>query len=159
MNFTHRTYTFSRSNQNNAWFTVMHYHVQLYTHRRRLSGQPGHVPPIIEKRRCIYHFLPPFAPNIFDKSTPVCRPTRDTACRLKSYYFRQLYFLTLHQQFPGIFHFAASRLTISRATVAFAPVARLIASPKTTVFKLGPTSWVERPCLHTVAAWADEPLG
>jgi len=44
-----------------------------------LRGQPGHVPPIIEKRPCIYHFLPPFAPpntlvcppNIFDKSAPV----------------------------------------------------------------------------------------
>ena len=23
------------------------------------GGQPGHVPPIIEKRPCIYHFLPP----------------------------------------------------------------------------------------------------
>src|SRR6218665_1464310 len=38
-----------------------------------------HVPPIIEKRPCIYHFLPPSAPpnilvcppNIFGKSTPV----------------------------------------------------------------------------------------
>src|SRR6218665_521153 len=116
----------------------MYYHIQLYTHRRRLSGQPGHVPPIIEKRPCIYHFSSPFATNIFDKSMPVC--TRDTACRLKSYYFRQLYFLALSLQFPGIFDFAASRLTISRGTVAFAPVARLIASPKTTVFKLGPTS-------------------
>src|SRR6218665_3128423 len=102
----------------------MHYYVQLYTHRRRLSGQHGHVPPIIEKRPCIFHFLPPFAPNIFDKSTPVS--TRDTACRLKSYYSRQLYFLTLPLQFPGIFYFAASGL----AAVAFAPVARLIASPK-----------------------------
>ena len=24
--------------------------------------QPGYVPPIIEKRPCIYHFLPPFPP-------------------------------------------------------------------------------------------------
>src|SRR6218665_3913102 len=42
-----------------------------------LGGCPGTCPPIIEKRLCIYHFLPPFAPqylvcppNIFDKSTP-----------------------------------------------------------------------------------------
>src|SRR6218665_2725587 len=98
----------------------MHYYVQLYTHRRRLSGQHGHVPPIIEKRPCIFHFLPPF----FDKCTPVS--TRDTACRLKSYYFRQLYFFTLPLQFPGIFDFAASGL----AAVAFAPVSRLITSPK-----------------------------
>ena len=40
--------------------------------------ETGHVPPIIEKLPCIYHFLPPSAPNtlvcppnIFDKSTPV----------------------------------------------------------------------------------------
>src|SRR6218665_158992 len=26
------------------------------------GGQPGHVPPIIEKHPCIYHFLPPFPP-------------------------------------------------------------------------------------------------
>ena len=32
------------------------------THRRRLWGQPGHVPPIIEKRPCIYHCLPPSVP-------------------------------------------------------------------------------------------------
>src|SRR6218665_259184 len=42
-----------------------------------LGGQPGHVPSVIEKRPCIYHFLPPFAPQYFglpqyfDKSTPV----------------------------------------------------------------------------------------
>src|SRR6218665_1339417 len=42
------------------------------------GGQPGHVPPIIEKRPCIYHFfyhLSPnilfCSPNIFDKSMPV----------------------------------------------------------------------------------------
>src|SRR6218665_2037114 len=28
-------------------------------------GQPGHVPPIIEKRPCIYHFLPPSGPPTF----------------------------------------------------------------------------------------------
>ena len=33
------------------------------------GGQPGHMPPIIEKRPCIYHFLPPSAPNIL-----VCPP-------------------------------------------------------------------------------------
>src|SRR6218665_593182 len=27
-----------------------------------LGRQPGHVPQIIEKRPCIYHFLPPFLP-------------------------------------------------------------------------------------------------
>ena len=32
--------------------------------------QPGHVPPIIEKRPCIYHFTT-FSPNIFEKSTPL----------------------------------------------------------------------------------------
>jgi len=26
-------------------------------------GQPGHIPPIIEKRPCIYHFLPTFDPR------------------------------------------------------------------------------------------------
>src|SRR6218665_2088979 len=40
-----------------------------------LGGQPGHVPPIIENRPCVYHFLPHnilICPsNIFDKSTPV----------------------------------------------------------------------------------------
>ena len=42
------------------------------------EGSPGTCPLIIEKRSCIYHFLPPFPsnilvcpPNIFDKSTPV----------------------------------------------------------------------------------------
>src|SRR6218665_250269 len=51
------------------------------THRRRLGGSPGTCTPIIEKRPCIYYFLPPFAPNIlvclpnmFDKSTPVFLP-------------------------------------------------------------------------------------
>src|SRR6218665_732101 len=41
-------------------------------------GGPGHVPPISEKRPCVYHLLPPFPanilvcqPNIFHKSTPV----------------------------------------------------------------------------------------
>src|SRR6218665_327782 len=53
-----------------------------YNHRRRLRGHPGHVPPIIENRPCIYHFLPSFCPpnilvcppNIFDKFTPVLDP-------------------------------------------------------------------------------------
>src|SRR6218665_2733373 len=31
-------------------------------HRRRLRGKPGNVPPIIEKRPCIHHLLPPFSP-------------------------------------------------------------------------------------------------
>src|SRR6218665_441903 len=42
------------------------------------GGSLSTCPPIIEKRPCIYHFLPPFAPNIlvcppniFGKSTPV----------------------------------------------------------------------------------------
>src|SRR6218665_2708784 len=46
-----------------------------------LGDSPGTCPPIIEKRPCIYHFLPPFSsnilvcpPNIFDKSTPVRVP-------------------------------------------------------------------------------------
>ena len=30
-----------------------------------LEGQPGHVPSIIEEGPCIYHFLPPFAPQYF----------------------------------------------------------------------------------------------
>ena len=30
-------------------------------HRHRLGGQPGHVPPIIEKRLCFHQFLSPFA--------------------------------------------------------------------------------------------------
>src|SRR6218665_1946183 len=37
-----------------------------------IGGQPGHVPPIIEKRPCIYHYLPPSRnppPNIL-----VCPP-------------------------------------------------------------------------------------
>src|SRR6218665_1887834 len=53
-------------------------HISL-CHRQSLMGQPGHVLPIIEKRPCIYHFLPSFAPpnilvcppNIFDKSMSV----------------------------------------------------------------------------------------
>src|SRR6218665_739895 len=43
---------------------------------RGLGGQRGHVPPIIEKRPCIYHFLPNILvcpSNIFDKSTPLIR--------------------------------------------------------------------------------------
>src|SRR6218665_3530069 len=39
------------------------------THRRRFLGQPGHVPPIIEKRPCIYHFLPPLIPQYFGLPT------------------------------------------------------------------------------------------
>src|SRR6218665_3755915 len=47
--------------------------------RRLMGGSPGRGPPIMEKRPCIYHFLPPFPcpnilvcpPNIFDTSTPV----------------------------------------------------------------------------------------
>ena len=35
----------------------------------RLWSQPGHVPPIIEKRPCIYHFLPPSAPQYFGLPT------------------------------------------------------------------------------------------
>jgi len=27
--------------------------------------QPGHVPPIFEKRQCIYHFLPLLSPHYF----------------------------------------------------------------------------------------------
>src|SRR6218665_1163601 len=55
------------------------------------GGQPGHVPPIIEKRPGIYHFLPcTFSPifwfcppNIFDKSTPVVRDQlNDKICQL-----------------------------------------------------------------------------
>ena len=33
------------------------------------GGQPGHVPPIIEKRPCIHHFLPPSAPQYFGLPT------------------------------------------------------------------------------------------
>jgi len=40
-----------------------------YCHRRRLGGSPGTCPPIIEKRPCIYHFLPPFAPQYFGLTT------------------------------------------------------------------------------------------
>src|SRR6218665_1667559 len=50
----------------------------LYCIGADFGGIPGTFPPIIEKRPCIYHFLPPFSPNIlvcpnniFDKSTPV----------------------------------------------------------------------------------------
>ena len=32
-------------------------------------GSPGTCPPIIEKRPCIYHFLPPFALQYFDLQT------------------------------------------------------------------------------------------
>jgi len=47
-------------------------------------GSPGMCPPIIEKRPCICHFLPPCAPpnilvcppNIFDKSTPSLKDQR-----------------------------------------------------------------------------------
>src|SRR6218665_2697407 len=38
-------------------------------HRRRLWGQPGHVPSIIEKCTCIYYFLPPSAPQYFGLPT------------------------------------------------------------------------------------------
>jgi len=45
---------------------------------------------------------------------PSC--TRDTKCRLKLYYFRQLYFLTFSLQFPGIFWvwFCCLRIGCSR---------------------------------------------
>src|SRR6218665_2318508 len=33
------------------------------------SREPWHVPPIIENRPCIYHFLPPFAPQYFGLPT------------------------------------------------------------------------------------------
>jgi len=36
-----------------------------------LGGQPGHVPPIIEKRPCIHHFLPPIAPPILWFAHPI----------------------------------------------------------------------------------------
>src|SRR6218665_2670394 len=36
-----------------------------------LGGGPGHVPPIIEKRPCIYYFLPPFALTIFWFAHPI----------------------------------------------------------------------------------------
>src|SRR6218665_4074403 len=54
-----------------------------------LGVQPGHVPPIIEKRPCIYHILPPFPnnlvrpPNIFEKSTPLALTT--PPCRMKDH--------------------------------------------------------------------------
>jgi len=54
-----------------AWYVVI-------TKGVDFGGQLGAAPPIIEKCPCIYHFLPPFAPNILvcppnisDKSTPV----------------------------------------------------------------------------------------
>src|SRR6218665_973118 len=61
-------------------------------HRRRLWGQPGHVPPIFEKRLCIHQLLPPFpppnifiSPNILDKSmlvaVPVNGPTVQHTCQ------------------------------------------------------------------------------
>src|SRR6218665_3120052 len=41
-------------------------------HRCRLwGGSPGTCPQIIEKRPCIYHFLPPFAPPIFWFAHPI----------------------------------------------------------------------------------------
>ena len=46
-----------------------------YRHRRILWGHPGHVPPIIEKRPCIYQFLLPFAPQYFGLPTQYfCQP-------------------------------------------------------------------------------------
>src|SRR6218665_307956 len=38
--------------------------------RRRLKVQPEHMPPIIENRPCIYHFLP-LPPNIFWFAHPI----------------------------------------------------------------------------------------
>ena len=53
-------------------------------HRRRLRGQPGHVPPIIENLPCIYHFLPTFAPQYFGLPTQyfcqVYASDRDILC-------------------------------------------------------------------------------
>ena len=34
-----------------------------------LGGSPAHAPPIIENCPCIYHFLPPFAPQYFGLPT------------------------------------------------------------------------------------------
>src|SRR6218665_1470296 len=39
-------------------------------HRRRLRGQPGHVPPpVIEKRLCIYYFFYHLSPHYFGLPT------------------------------------------------------------------------------------------
>ena len=69
---THHLYHGERRQQN-PWCKLC-----IATIGVNLGGQPGHMPPIIEKRRCIYHFfttLPPnilvCPPNIFDKSAPV----------------------------------------------------------------------------------------
>ena len=77
---------FTWSNQYNSvivlWWgpllCVVEFTMFLSTHHRcRLWGQPGRVPPIIEKLQCIHQLLTPFAPkilfapNIFDKSMPV----------------------------------------------------------------------------------------
>src|SRR6218665_3329833 len=104
----------------------MHYHVQLYTHRRRLSGQPGHVPPIIEKRPCIYHFyhrLPP----IFLTSLRQCVHVTLRA-GLSHITFGNCIFFTFPCSSP-VFLILLPPGWLQ--LVAFAPVARLIASPKT----------------------------
>ena len=47
-------------------------HIQIQKLSYALTwGQPGHVPPITEKRPCIYHFLPPFAPLKFCFAHPI----------------------------------------------------------------------------------------
>src|SRR6218665_1438336 len=48
----------------NAW--ICHcLHEPIYHRCRLWGGSPGKCPPIIEKCPCIYHFLPPFALQIF----------------------------------------------------------------------------------------------
>src|SRR6218665_1363216 len=49
-------------------------------HRRRLWGQPGHVPPIIEKHPCIYHCLAPFLvfKSLYDNQQAAVRIDKET---------------------------------------------------------------------------------
>jgi len=72
----------AKAHAHTQWDRQWHTHIHrgtgkctsTYTHKRRLWGQPGHVPPIIEKRPVITIFyLPQYIgfPHIFDKSTPV----------------------------------------------------------------------------------------
>ena len=62
------------------------------TKPKTLRGQPGHVPPKIEKRLWFHQLLPSLSPNllvapdVFDKSAPVHTITSKT-CHLRAFYY------------------------------------------------------------------------
>src|SRR6218665_2427256 len=115
----------------------MRYHVQLYTHRRRLSGQPGHVPPIIEKRVAFitfYHRLPP----IFLTSLRQCVGLHVTLrAGLNHITFGNCIYFDFAPAVPRYFLFCCLRIGCSRPLLHMDTSSAAYRFPQ--VFKLGPT--------------------